>query len=254
MTKDKEQIVGIIPARYASTRFPGKLLKLLLGKSVLQRTYERACGSKVLDRIIIATDDQRIYDHASAFCPHVVMTSKNCATGTDRLAEVVENTTLCDDASIIVNVQGDEPCLNPLVIDAISQRLQEDPTASMSTAVVKLKNREEALPTSLVKCVMDQNSNALYFSRSPIPFLQKDITTTYYGHLGIYAFRKDFILKYHTLPATPLQIAEDLEQLKVLEHGYHIKVAIVDDVALGVDTPEDLKKVEEILCKQNTSS
>lgn len=250
------KIIGIIPARYGSTRFPGKPLVPILGKTLLQRTYENTCLSSSLDHVIIATDDKRIYDHAKSFGGSVVMTSEDCLTGTDRLAEVLHYHPEYLEASVIVNIQGDEPCIDPLAIDRVAQLLLDDPSAMMATVVTRLTTEEEALNSSVVKCVMDQYSNALYFSRALIPANKKasfNLNTPYYRHVGLYAYRPSFIVTYQKLSPTPLQLAEDLEQLKVLEHGYRIKAALIDHVSIGVDYPEDIYKVEQWLCKQNTS-
>ncbi|MFT4553136.1 MAG: 3-deoxy-manno-octulosonate cytidylyltransferase (CMP-KDO synthetase) [Chlamydiales bacterium] len=249
--------IAIIPSRYESQRFPGKPLALIAGKSLIQRTYENALHCKSLDDVVVATDDQRILDHVLSFGGKVIMTSQNCATGTDRLAEVLKNTDLCNDVDIILNIQGDEPCLSHKVITDVINLLHNDQEAVMGTAAAPLTSLEEASRPSVVKCVIDQQGNALYFSRALIPAgktqaLQEN--SLIYRHLGIYAFRKEFLSQYGDLPPTPLQMTEDLEQLKVLEHGYRIKVAIVDEVAIGVDTPEDISKLEKFLCKQNTFS
>ena len=247
---------AIIPARYGSVRFPGKPLIKINGKTLIQRTYENTKRCISLSDVIVATDDQRIFDHVKDFDGHVVMTPATCPTGTDRLAYVLENEIRLQKAEVIVNVQGDEPCLDPSVITQLIEVLQSDPTAVMSTAVVKLQENE-ALNSSEVKCVLALDSSVLYFSRTLIPGglelkFRKEIP--YYKHLGIYAYRPDFLLKYAKLPITPLQMAEDLEQLKVLEHGYKIKAAIVKSASAGVNTPEDIKKVEQDLCKQNIFS
>lgn len=265
---NKQKIIGIIPARYGSSRFPGKPLALILGKTLLQRTYENALRCPLFEGLVVATDDLRIYDHVKRFGGDVVMTSQDCATGTDRLIEVVKNNNRFNDASIIVNVQGDEPCLDIAVIDSIIKTLQSDSQAVMSTAVSRIDSEEEAHNPSVVKCVFDYQNNALYFSRALIPaghtgkyYSEKK----YYRHIGIYAYRRDFLLHYGDLPRTDLQLYEDLEQLKVLEHGFRIKTAVIENqnqvnkeekflniVSIGVDTPEDIKKVEQWLCKQNT--
>lgn len=251
------KIIGIIPARYASTRFPGKPLTKILGKTLIQRTYENALRCKVLDKVIVATDDQRIFQHVMELGAPVVMTSVDCLTGTDRLAEVIRNAPELKEVEIIVNIQGDEPTLDPLIIQEVAESLAQSPEAVMSSAVIKIHSEEEAYNPSVVKCVMDQQGNALYFSRGLIPAgktgkYQKD--GIYWRHLGIYAYRRDFLLHYSELTPTPLQQAEDLEQLKVLEQGFKIKTAIVEGECMDVNTPEDIKKVEQLICKQNISS
>lgn len=257
MNKEKQpKVIAIIPARYGSTRLPGKPLHKISGKSLIQRTYESTTACHLLDEVVVATDDSRILDHVLSFGGKAVMTSKDCATGTDRLVEVVKNQARYSDVSVVLNVQGDLPCIEEDVMKKTLEILEKDPEAVMSTAVFKMKLEEEALSTSVVKCVMDLHGNALYFSRSLIPGNLRSAFhsgTTYFHHIGIYAYRKDFLLKYSQLSPTPLQQAEDLEQLKVLEHGYRLKVAIVNHMCLSVDIPEDIKKVEQFLCRQNTS-
>lgn len=256
MRKPHSRVVAIIPARYESSRFPGKPLVSLLGKTLIQRTYENAKLCTQLDGVIVATDDQRIYDHVLSFQGKVVMTPKSCPTGTDRIAYVINNDPTLRDADIIVNVQGDEPCLNPMAIQHIIEALEKNKEAVMSSAAVRINNEEEALSSSDVKCVMDVNGYALYFSRALIPSgnsLKYRTDISYYKHLGIYAYRRDFLQKYLSLPATPLQMAEELEQLKVLEYGYKIKMAVVESFSTGVNTPNDVKKIEQELCRQNLS-
>lgn len=247
-------IVAIIPARYASTRFPGKPLVKIYGKSLIQHTYENARRCPLLDELIVATDDQRIYDHVKGFGGHVVMTPDTCPTGSDRLAYVLQNNPRLQQAEVIVNVQGDEPCVDPVVLNDLVEALRSDPEAVMSTVVVKLED-EEAFSTSNVKCVLDLRGNVLYFSRALIPGgkegeYRKGVS--YYKHVGVYAYRPEFLLTYSELPMTPLQMAEDLEQLKVLEHGYKIKGVVAKSTSIGVDTPEDIKRAEKELCRQSS--
>lgn len=249
------KVVAFIPARYASTRFPGKPLALILGKTLIQRTYENALRCPSLHGVVVATDDKRIYDHVQGFGGKVVMTSEECATGTDRIVEAIKKFPEFQHVEIVLNIQGDEPCVDPCVIEAVIGCLQKDPEAVVSTVVSKIDLQEEALSSSVVKCVMDRDNNALYFSRSLIPGYRTygyRPEINYYKHIGIYGFRKEFLLRYPDLPPTPLQLAEDLEQLKVLEHGFRIKTAIVKQESIGVDLPEDIKKIEQYLCKQNT--
>lgn len=251
----QQEVVGIIPARYASTRFPGKMLAPIGNKPLIQHTYENARRSDLFDSLIVATDDKRIFDHVQSFGGDVVMTSLSCPNGTERLVEVMKKTPKLHTADIIVNIQGDEPCVDPEITHTIIEALRHAPDAVMSTPIIRLKDPVEAQHPSIVKCVIDNQGYALYFSRSLIPAghnLAWQPNTTYYRHIGIYAYRPDFLLKYADLPKTPLQIAEDLEQLKVLEHGFRIKTAIVNSISIGVDIPDDIKKVEQWLCKQNT--
>ncbi len=256
MAQKKIRTVGIIPSRYASTRFPGKPLAQILGKSLIQRTWECAKRCHSLDEICVATDDQRIYDHVKQFGGIVMMTPAECPTGSDRSAYVIQHKKEYFDAEIVVNIQGDEPCIDPTTIDTLVDLLKKDSNAVLSTPVAPLQDEKEALNPSVVKATFTPQGDALYFSRALIPSGKiggmRD-GVAYYRHIGIYAFRKDFLIKYGQLPLTPLQLAEDLEHLKVLEHGYKIKVAVVKEAHVGVDHPEDIQKIELLLCNQNTS-
>lgn len=247
--------MGVIPARYGSSRFPGKPLADICGKSLIQRTYESSKKCDTLDEIFVATDDKRIFDHVLAFGGQAVMTSPSCPTGSERIIEAIEKDPRLKEASIIINIQGDEPCIEPIVIQSVVKILLDDSSAVMSTAVMKIHSEIEALNPSVVKCSMDCHGQALYFSRSLIPGgvgAKYNPSLTYFKHIGIYGYRREFLLTYGRLSQTPLQLAEDLEQLKVLEHGYRIKTAIVESSSISVDNPEDIKKVESLLCKQNT--
>lgn len=250
-----EGVLGIIPARFASQRFPGKPLALLAGKSLLQRTYENALHSKCFDRLVIATDDDVIYNHARDFGAEVYMTPVECPTGTDRIATLLKTHSHLCDYDLITNVQGDEPCVSAHSFSAVISALKNDPEAVVSTLVTEITDPEAIKSRSIVKCVRGINGKALYFSRSPIPGGKSDAFTqgTYFRHIGVYAFRKDFLLMYDKLEPTPLQLAEDLEQLRILEHGYTIATACVEEEAIGVDTPEDLLNLEIKLCTVNIS-
>lgn len=252
-----KKTLGVIPARLASTRFPGKLLKELNGTPLLQLTYENAIACRRFDEVIIATDSQEIAECAKNFGAEVVMTSDRCRNGTERIIEALQSCDRLKSADCIVNIQGDEPLLEADVIEAVIESLEQDSGAAVSTALIPLTDPESALSSSTVKAVFDRNRYALYFSRSLIPgnkAAEFDLNTEYYQHLGIYAYRTSFLPEYAKIDSTPLQEAEDLEQLKILESGYNMKVAIVNSRSIGVDTQEDFKKVEEILCKKNTSS
>ena len=216
------RILGMIPARFGSRRFPGKMLADLGGKSLIQRTFENAALCTVLDELVVATDDPRIFAHVVAFGGKAVMTAESCPTGTERIAEAVSQNTAFDTFDLIINIQGDEPFLEPHVIQAVAEILKGDQGAVMSTAVVLLKDEQEAYDPSVVKCVLDTHGKALYFSRNLIPGGHDGTWNpahTYYKHLGIYGYRRSFLTHYAALAPTPLQKAEDLEQLKVLEHG-----------------------------------
>ena len=240
------RVIGIIPSRYQSSRFPGKPLIPILGTTLLQRTYMQAKKSRLLDHLFIATDDQRIYDHATSFGAEVVMTSPECLNGTERMCDAIRRHPEKFDGDIFINIQGDEPCIEPNVIDTLITTIQSGHDDVMATLITRIADPEKIQSPSICKCVFDQKGYALYFSRSPIPFLKNEHPI--YKHIGIYAFRREFLLQYAALPNTPLQIAEDLEMLKVLEHGYKIKVAEVASDALDVNTPEDIEKVEKFLC------
>lgn len=256
MSKRKENAIGIIPARYGSTRFPGKPLSLISGKSLIQRVYENAKRCTALDQVVVATDDERIMKHVKSFGGLVVLTSEHCPSGTDRLAEACAHHEVCKGYPIVVNVQGDEPCLPPSVIEKVVELLHNDPEAVSATTIAPLVSEVDALNSSIVKVVKDAHDNALYFSRSLIPGNRSrhyDPSITYYRHMGLYAYRADFLQKYGKLSETPLQKAEDLEQLKVLENGYKMKVALVDCQSIEVNHPEDIQKVEKYLWEQNSS-
>jgi 3-deoxy-manno-octulosonate cytidylyltransferase (CMP-KDO synthetase) len=251
------QIIGIIPARFASSRFPGKPLALIQGKSLIQRTYESAARCTTLEKLLVATDDSRIYDHVTSFGGEARMTSLECPTGTDRLAEVARGEPTWADDTILINIQGDEPCVDPQILDKLAEALIQDPEAAASTPIMKIKEEAQAFNPSLPKCVIDYKGYALYFSRHLIPAgftstFRPEIT--YWRHLGLYGYRKHFLLRYTSLPSTPLQQAEDLEQLKILEYGYKIKTVPVDIESFEINHPEDIKKMEQHLGKQNTSS
>ncbi len=229
---------------------------VIAGKTLLQHTYDNAYQSGCFDELVVATDDPRIYQHATEFGGRAVMTSEDHINGTDRIAEALINCPDLHDAEIVVNIQGDEPCVEFEVFEKLKELLQNDSEAVMATAVTLITNEADLKDPSIPKCVMDQRNNALYFSRALIPASFVGVTRAAYRHIGIYAFRRDFLLRYGQLPATPLQLSESLEQLKVLEHGYRVKVAIVAGESPGVNTPEDILKVEPLLLckKQNTSS
>lgn len=246
----KGKVIGIIPARFGSTRFPGKMLAHIAGKTLIQRTYENAKQCPLFSELWIATDDKRIFTHAEEFGAKVCMTPE-CPTGSDRLfaaLQVIPHT--IGDEDIVVNIQGDVPLLEIPVIEAVVHSLAIDPVEVMSTAVVPIKSELEALSPSVVKCVLSKTAHALYFSRTLIPTYGSPgyhAGKTYYHHLGLYAYRRRFLEHYVSIPQTPLQKAEDLEMLKVLECGFSIKVAIVESRAFGVDRPEDIEKVERLL-------
>lgn len=245
----KVKVIGIIPARYESSRFPGKPLALISGKTLLQRTFERAKLCSLFDEVFIATDDKRIEEHAIKIDAKVIMTSQYCINGTERITEAITKVRNIQKDDIIVNVQGDHPLISSQTIESTIKILESDDVAVMSTAATLLTDRDEICSPHIVKVIFDKNNYALYFSRSPIPFTKNFDKTKFYYHVGIYAYRANFLKNLANLSPTNNQISEDLEQLKVLEHGYRIKVALVQEKPLGVDTPQDLTKVERYLCQ-----
>jgi 3-deoxy-manno-octulosonate cytidylyltransferase (CMP-KDO synthetase) len=231
----------VIPARYASTRFPGKPLARLWGKPLIQHVYERAGRSRLCQRAIVATDDERIAAAARAFGAEVSMTRPDHPSGTDRSAEVAETL----DSDLIVNVQGDEPLVDPAAIDAAVAPLAADSEIPMGTLCAPLERIEDLANPNVVKVVLDQAGFALYFSRLPIPFVRDaGVRVERYRHIGLYVYRREFLLKLATLPPTPLEQAERLEQLRVLEHGHRLRVVVVGSASPGVDTPQDLERIE----------
>jgi len=240
-------VIGVIPARYGSTRFEGKVLADILGKPMLQYVWESAKQARILDDLIIACDDQRIYDAAVSFGAKVVFTSKGHVCGTDRIAEVINPL----DVKVIVNIQADEPLLEPIMIDKLARNILENDFIPMATLAKRIDNIEEYNDPNVVKVVADKNGFALYFSRSPIPYLRGDFKNppVLYKHLGIYAYTKDFLFTFKNMPVSSLEEAEKLEQLRVLENGYKIKVVETVCETVGVDTPEDLEKAKEILSR-----
>lgn len=241
------KVLCIIPARYASTRLPGKPLSLIAGKPMIQRVYERACQAQLPDEVVVATDSELVKQAVDGFGGKAVMTSPDHPSGTDRLAEVA---LLYPDVDIIVNVQGDEPMIPPEIIDRLAAALSEDETLQMATMKVLMQEEDYANPAA-VKVVTDQNGYALYFSRSLMPYPRnKPEDYRVFKHVGIYAYRRGFLLKYAALAPTPLERAESLEQLRALENGYKIKVLESDFQGIGVDTPEDLAAVNALFARK----
>jgi len=234
-----EKAVGIIPARFASSRFPGKPLAPILGKPMLQWVLEAAGASSSLMRIIVATDDERIFEKAKLLGAEARMTSAAHASGTDRVAEVAASF----GTPLVINIQGDEPLLEPSMIDGLAEALQDD-RVPMASLMVRMSDRERVLDRNIVKVVVDKKSQALYFSRFPIPFGGSDY---FFQHIGIYGYQRPFLLDLSRMPASRLETAERLEQLRVLENGYRIKMVECNISTLSVDAPEDIIKVEKIL-------
>ncbi len=246
------RVAAIIPARYASTRLPGKPLADIDGKPMVWRVYERAKMARLVDEVWVATDDQRVYDAVQEFGGNVMMTSPDHPSGTDRLAEAAGKI----QADIYVNVQGDEPLIPPELIDAAVEPLLAEPSLNMATAAREITSSDEIADPSVVKVVLDEGGYALYFSRAPIPF-HRDIWTNgsiiggnCLKHIGLYVYRRDFLLKYAKIPPTALEQTEKLEQLRALGHGERIKVVITELESIGVDTPEDLDRVIRLIQKE----
>jgi 3-deoxy-manno-octulosonate cytidylyltransferase (CMP-KDO synthetase) len=234
------KILGVIPARFASSRFPGKVLAQVSSKSVLQHVYERASLARYLTATIIATDDERIYQAARGFGARVVMTRADHISGTDRVAEAAS----AENAELVVNIQGDEPLIDPAAIDAAILPLAHDPEIVMGTLKKAIEDPREITDANVVKVVTDRNGDAIYFSRCPIPYERDQAKPgTHFKHIGLYVYRRDFLLGYSALPVGPLEHAERLEQLRALENGYRIRVVETECESLGVDTPEDLVRV-----------
>lgn len=239
-------IFGIIPARYGSTRFEGKPLALIAGKPLIQRVYERARMVRDLDQVVVATDDTRILDAVFEFGGQAVMTHPDHPSGTDRLAEAAEILG-AEPEDIVVNIQGDQPVFDPEVISRVIRPLLEDPNLPMSTPAVPLTDPKQINDPNVVKVVFNNYDLALYFSRAPIPCPREGGRADYFRHVGIYVYRAEFLQQFVTLPLGRLEALEKLEQLRVLEHGYPIKVVVTDLVSLDVDVPEDVARVEAFL-------
>lgn len=238
--------VCIIPARYASTRLPGKPLKDICGKPMIWRVYERAKLAQAVNEVIVATDDERIFRAVEENSGRAVMTRADHKTGTDRLAEAAEK---FPNAEVIVNVQGDEPLIEGALIDELVAEFIRDEKLQMATVAAVLRDEVEMKNPNNVKVIFDKNHDALYFSRSLIPFPRNAGVAKVFKHIGIYAYRRNFLLNYAKMEPTPLEQAESLEQLRALENGFKIRVIESDCKFIGVDTEEDLALVNEIYRK-----
>ena len=244
----KKKVVGMIPARYGSTRLPGKALEPIAGKPMIQRVYEQCIKAESLDLLCVATDDERIKEVVDGIGGTAIMTSPDHPSGTDRLAEAVASI----EADIVVNIQGDQPFFDPQMIDEAVPPLLEDETLVMSTLMYPIEREEDLQDPSVVKVVCDRGGFALYFSRSLMPYPRNDVPHKVYEHIGLYVYTRDFLLTLAKLPPTTLEQVESLEQLRVLEHGYPIRVVeteVQDNAFSGfsVDTPEDLERAEAML-------
>jgi 3-deoxy-manno-octulosonate cytidylyltransferase (CMP-KDO synthetase) len=243
---DSSQMVIVIPARYGSTRLPAKPLVRLAGKPMIQRVYERAKLAKFAGRVIVATDDDRILKAVQDFGGEARMTRTDHRTGTERVAEVAAHV----EGEVFVNVQGDEPLLDPAAVDAAVAALLEEPAAAISTVAVPIRTPADIMDPNVVKTVLDFDDNALYFSRAPIPWVRDSahkIHARHLKHLGLYVFQRDALLEYPTLPQGELERLEQLEQLRWLENGWKIRVTEVEHDAVSVDVPEDVARAEKLL-------
>jgi 3-deoxy-manno-octulosonate cytidylyltransferase (CMP-KDO synthetase) len=232
------KVLACIPARYGSTRFPAKVLAKDTGKFLIQHTWERACAAKLPEKVIIAADDERVVAAAQFFGADCILTSPDCPSGTDRIAEAVADI----DVDIVVNLQADEPEIDPVNIDKVAQLLIDNPDAPMATLAADFQSADQISNPNIVKVITDCNNKAIYFSRSVIPYDRNKAgvgnVEYYLRHLGIYAYRKDFLLKITKLPQTPLEKIEKLEQLRAIENGFSILIAKVEHASDGIDTPD----------------
>jgi len=237
-----EKIIAVIPARYQSSRFPGKPLALIAGKPMIQHVYERVRQVECIERVVVATDDDRILKQVQSFGGEAVLTGE-CGCGTERVYEAVRG----NEYSIVINVQGDEPLIRPQMIKELIDTMVKK-NVPMATLCRELTDREDVINPNIVKVIMDLQGNAVYFSRNPIPYNRDNIAgVRYFKHIGMYGYRKDFLEQYVHMPKSPLECAESLEQLRVLENGYKIAIAETQYDSIGVDLPEHIKQIEEIL-------
>jgi len=246
------RILGVIPARFGSSRLEGKPLKDICGKPMIQYVYEAARKSRLMDEVIVATDDQRIVEVVKNFGGVACLTSREHKTGTDRVAEVASH----HEVNIVVNIQGDEPLIDPVMVDEVIQPFLEDTSLFMSTLCVPIREEERLHSPHVVKVVFDKKGYALYFSRSLIPYPRNREVFQAYEHIGIYAYHKDFLMDYVRMQQSVLEVTESLEQLRVIESGFRIKVAVSSRPYEGVsvDTQDDLERVREIVSKRQSNS
>jgi 3-deoxy-manno-octulosonate cytidylyltransferase (CMP-KDO synthetase) len=240
-------ILGVIPARFASTRFPAKALADINGKSMVQRVYERVAKASSISKVVVATDHQVIFDHVRSFGGEVIMTSEHHQSGTDRCAEVSRSLPQFD---YIINIQGDEPFIDPEQITTIAELL--DGKTELATLAIPIKQTDILFSPNSVKVIFDKEGKAIYFSRNPIPFMRNFernewiLRGSFFKHIGMYGYRSDILKSITSLPQSSLEISESLEQLRWIENGFQIKVSITDIDSLGIDTPEDLERAKEL--------
>jgi 3-deoxy-manno-octulosonate cytidylyltransferase (CMP-KDO synthetase) len=237
------KFLGVIPARYASTRLEGKPLKDICGHTMIEWVYKRAIKSG-LDKVIVATDDDRILKEVERFNGEAALTSRDHPNGTSRIAEVCEK---YNDFDVIINIQGDEPLIEPQMINQLIETFLFDKDLVMSTIKNKIDDMEDIKNPNVVKVITDKNDFAIYFSRSIIPYPRNENLNNYYKHVGIYGYKREFVIEYSKMISTPLELSESLEQLRVLENGYKIKVIDTPHKIIGVDTEDELNKVREYI-------
>ncbi len=243
-----KKVLGIIPARLNSTRLPGKMLADICGKPLIFYTIQQAKKSKLLDDLVLATDSEEIKRAVKDTGIQVIMTSAKHKCGSDRVAEAAKKFKKFK-PEIIINIQGDEPLLDPSVVDAVAKILLKNNGVKMASAAIPMKDKGASIKPNFVKVILDKNNDAIYFSRHPIPF-ERNSYSNYLKHVGIFGFKRDFLMKYVKMKQTPLEVAESLEQLRVLENGYKIKLAVGDFREVSVDTHEDLEVARAIIKKQ----
>jgi 3-deoxy-manno-octulosonate cytidylyltransferase (CMP-KDO synthetase) len=248
MAEGRHRVVAIIPARYGSTRLPGKPLVDLAGKPMIQRVYERTRQARLVGRVVVATDDRRVAEAVHRFGGTVELTPGDLRSGSDRVAFVAK---AMNDAAIVVNVQGDEPLIEPAMIDEVIKPVLDEPSVDVGTLVRRIENAEEPANPNIVKVVIDAKGFAMYFSRSPIPYARnRQSAAELYKHIGLYVYRRDFLMTFASLPETTLERTEQLEQLRVLEHGYRMKTVVTEYDSIPVDTPADVEMVRRLLQEQ----
>jgi len=246
------KVLAVIPARYGSTRLPGKPLSLIAGQPMIQHVFERVRQARNVSRTVVATDDERIQKAVEEFGGEAVMTRRDHRSGTDRVAEVAAHIP----AEIYVNIQGDEPLVDPEMIDAVVSAMMEDDAVHIATPCTAILQPNDIMDPNIVKVVRDFDGNGLYFSRAPVPWIRdpaREVAARHWKHIGLYAFRRDALLEFPTLPPGELERIEQLEQLRWLENGFQIRVVETDYDAVSVDVPADIERVEKILKDRRTS-
>jgi 3-deoxy-manno-octulosonate cytidylyltransferase (CMP-KDO synthetase) len=248
--KESRRTVVVIPARFTSKRLPGKPLLEIAGKPMIQHVFERSASARSVDAVLVATDDKRIASAVETFGGHAIMTPDDIHSGTDRIAFVAQSLT---DSDTIINVQGDEPFIDPLIIDQTAAPVLADPAIPVATPVRRIQTEADLLNPNTTKVVIDNKQNCLYFSRSPIPFCRDAADGrwldlhAFYKHIGLYVFKREFLLRYAAMHQTKLEHAEKLEQLRILEHGFRIRAVPTEYDSIPVDTPEDLERVRDMM-------